>query len=97
MENAVKNLIKRGAKANINVNSKELVLRMPLKEYPNLGAYRTSIGKKIVLRALLESNTKRGETARKLLKVRINGKSPSPHSANKKSASAGKRSRTAIR
>ena len=97
MENAVRYIVKRGAKANINVNSKELILRVPLREYPTVGGYRTSPGKKIVLRALLEPNTKRGKTVRKLLKVRINGKSPSPHSANKKSASAGKRSRTAIR
>ncbi len=97
MESAIKNLIKRGAKANINDNSKELVLRVPLRGYPTVGAYRTSQGKKIVLRALLESNTKRGETARKLLGVRINAKSPSPRSANKKSSSAGKRSRGSIR
>ncbi len=94
--NAVKNLIKRGAKANINTNTKELVLRLPLRGYPTVGAYRTSIGKKIVLRALLESNTKRGETARKLLGVRINGKSPSPGPANNKSASASKRSRKSV-
>ena len=97
MENAVKNLIKRGAKANINVNTKELVLRFPLKGYPNVAGYRTSPGKKIVLRALFGSNTPKGNIARKLLAVRINGKSPSPRSANKKSASAGKRPRTSIR
>ncbi len=97
MENAIKNLIKRGAKANINANTKELVLRLPLKEYPTVGAYRTSPGKKIVLRALLESNTNKGKFARKLLGVRINGKSPSPRSANEKSASVGKRQRASIR
>ena len=96
MENAVKNLIKRGAKANINANTKELVLRLPLRGYPTVGAYRTSSGKKIVLRALVEPNTNKGKFARKLLGVRINGKSPSPRSANTKSASAGKRSRASI-
>tara|TARA_R110002153_G_scaffold193634_6_gene347055 strand:+ start:7998 stop:8291 length:294 start_codon:yes stop_codon:yes gene_type:complete len=97
MEAAIKNLIKRGAKANINVNTKELVLRFPLKGYPNVAGYRTSPGKKIVLRALFGSNTPKGNIARKLLAVRINGKSPSPRSANKARASAIKRTRATNR
>ena len=104
--NEAKKLIKNGASVNVNFSTSEIVVttRYPVRGLPTTSGYRTNRGKKIIIDSLFAGSP--GQAAKFLRSARPvkiltpnkkNGKSPSPRSANKKSASAGKRSRASIR
>ncbi len=101
----VKRLVKKhGAKVNVNFNKSELVFvitkRVPVTGLPTSSGFKTNRGKQIILNSIFSNSPGQGaKTLRAIKPIKIvgNGKSPSPRSANKKSASAGKRSRPVIR